>query len=174
MMRRCDVMNHKQLSEKIAANAEQSMPLLLKKYVTCLQDEFIELANLILARSEVRYTQTLRELYPQIRAPYAQANACLTFGIQGMTQQIPFLLSSIAVFGVFIRRKVFLSIRFWRCIFCMEKVRILPSLPTLDKSRLACFYQCGSGATLRPGFLDESKSKDSKIAAGRAAAYMRV
>ena len=92
MMRRCDITNHKQLSEKIAANAERSMPLLLKKYGTCLQDGFIELANLVLACSDVCYTRKLRELYPQIRAPYAQAHACLTFGIQGLTQEIPFLL----------------------------------------------------------------------------------
>ena len=92
MMRRCDIMNHKRLSEKIVANAEQSIPLLLKKYITCLQDEFIELVNLVLVRSEVRYTQKLRELYPQIRAPYAQAHACLTFGMHDMTQEISFLL----------------------------------------------------------------------------------
>ena len=88
-------MNHRQLSEKIAANVEHAMPLLLRKYCTCLQDEFIELANLVFARSDVRYTQTLRELYPQIRAPYAQAHACLTFGMQNMVQEIPFLLGCI-------------------------------------------------------------------------------
>jgi len=91
-------MNHRQLSEKIAANVEQAMLLLLRKYCTCLQDEFIELANLVFARSDVRYTQTLRELYPQIRAPYAQAHACLTFGIQNMVQEIPFLLEQYRCF----------------------------------------------------------------------------
>ena len=92
LMRKCDILNCAILSEKVSAYAEQTMPLLLKKYVTCLQDEFIELANLALVRSDICYTQTLRELYPQIRAPYAQAHACLTFGIQGMTQEISFLL----------------------------------------------------------------------------------
>lgn len=92
LMRKCDSFNSALLSEKVAAYAEQTMPLLLKKYCTCLQDVFIELANLVLARSDVRYTQTLRELYPQIRAPYAQAHACLTFGIQDMAQEVPFLL----------------------------------------------------------------------------------
>ena len=33
------------------------------------------------------------------------------------------------------------------------------------KSRLACFYTCGSSVTLRLGFLTESKSGDNKIAA---------
>jgi hypothetical protein len=32
------------------------------------------------------------------------------------------------------------------------------------KSRLACFYTCGSSVTLRLGFLTESKSGDNKIA----------
>ena len=92
LMRRCDVLNHRLLSEKIAANADQAMPLLLKKYCTSLQDEFIELANLVFVRSDVCYTQTLWELYPQIRAPYAQACACLAFGMCAMRQEIPFLL----------------------------------------------------------------------------------
>lgn len=92
MMRKFDVMNRRQLSAKIAAHAEQTVPLLLKKYCTCLQDEFIELASSVLARSDVCYTRTLRELYPQIRGPYAQAHACLTFGTHGMISEIPFLL----------------------------------------------------------------------------------
>ena len=92
LMRKCDILNDHALSERVAAHAEQTMPLLLKKYCTCLQDEFIELANLALMRSDLCYTQALRELYPQLRAPYAQAHACLTFGMQDMTQEIPFLL----------------------------------------------------------------------------------
>lgn len=92
LMRKCDLLNSRVLSAKIAAHAEQTMPLLLRKYCTSLQAEFIELANLVLMRSDLCYTQALRELYPQIRAPYAQAHACLTFGIRDMTQEIPFLL----------------------------------------------------------------------------------
>ena len=92
MMRRYDYQNSGILSARIAALAEQTMPLLLKRYCTCLQAEFIELASLVFIRSDLRYTQALRELYPQIRAPYAQAHACLTFGIRDMTQEIPFLL----------------------------------------------------------------------------------
>ena len=40
------------------------------------------------------------------------------------------------------------------------------------KSRLACFYKRGSSVTLRLGFLTESKSEDSKIAAERAVAHI--
>ena len=40
------------------------------------------------------------------------------------------------------------------------------------KSRLACFYKRGSSVTLRLGFLAESKSEDSKIAAERAVAHI--
>ena len=42
------------------------------------------------------------------------------------------------------------------------------------KSRIACFYNCGSSVSLRLGFLAESKSEDSKIAAGIPAAHIRA
>ena len=40
------------------------------------------------------------------------------------------------------------------------------------KSRLACFYSCGSSVTLRLGFLTESRSEGSKIATGSSAAHI--
>ena len=39
-----------------------------------------------------------------------------------------------------------------------------PAVDFFGKSRLACFYTCGSSVTLRLGFLTESKSGDNKIA----------
>ena len=39
-----------------------------------------------------KYVQQLREMYSQIRAPYAQAGACLVFGMCGMKEETPFLL----------------------------------------------------------------------------------
>ena len=49
-----------------------------------------------------------------------------------------------------------------------------PSSPRtfFGKSRLACFYNCGSSVTLRLGFLTESKSENSKIATGIPAAHI--
>jgi len=35
----------------------------------------------------------LREMYNEIRYPFAQASACLVFGMQGMEEEMPFLLS---------------------------------------------------------------------------------
>ena len=48
------------------------------------------------------------------------------------------------------------------------------SLPRtfFGKSRLACFYSCGSSVTLRLGFLTESRSEGSKIATGSSAAHI--
>ena len=50
----------------------------------------------------------------------------------------------------------------------------VPSSPQtfFGKSRLACFYNCGSSVTLRLGFLTESKSEENKIAAGDPAAHI--
>lgn len=69
----------------------QAVPLLLKRYRTCALDQFIEAAMSVLAAGEKGYMQVLRDMYADIRDPYARACACLVFGMQGM-EDIPFLL----------------------------------------------------------------------------------
>lgn len=69
------------------------MPLLLKRYRTCMLDHFIDAATIVLATGEKKYAQLLWEMYAEIRCPFAQACACLVFGMQGMEQEIPFLRS---------------------------------------------------------------------------------
>ncbi|MGN1308028.1 MAG: hypothetical protein ACI4V3_10205 [Faecousia sp.] len=88
-----DILNRLLLCTKILSLHEQTMPLLLKRYRTCVLDSFIDAATEVLATGEKKYAQMLREMYADIRCPFAQACACLVFGMQGMEQEIPFLLS---------------------------------------------------------------------------------
>ena len=88
-----DIINQRLLCDKIIALHEQTMPLVLKRYRTCVLDQFIDPATITFALAEKKYAQMLREMYGDIRCPYARACACLVFGMQGMEEEIPFLLS---------------------------------------------------------------------------------
>jgi len=88
-----DIMNRGLLCSKILSLHEQTMPLILRRYRTCALDEFIDAAAEVFVMGEKEYTQMLREMYRDIRCPFAQASACLVFGMQGLEEEIPFLVS---------------------------------------------------------------------------------
>lgn len=92
MRKGCDILNQHLLCTKILALHEQTMPLLLRRYRTCVLDIFIDAATAVLVTGERKYAVMLREMYADIRSPFAQACACLVFGMQGMEEEIPFLL----------------------------------------------------------------------------------
>ena len=87
-----DILNQHLLCTKILSQEEQVIPLLLKRYRTCALDLFIETTATILVHGKREYVQLLREMYDEIRSPYAQAKACLVFGMCEMENEIPFLL----------------------------------------------------------------------------------
>ena len=84
--------NHRILISKILQLEDQTLPILLRRFRTCSVDHFIEIAVRVFVEADRKYVQQLREMYSQIRAPYAQAGACLVFGMCGMKEEIPFLL----------------------------------------------------------------------------------
>jgi len=88
-----DILNQRFLCDKVIALHEQTMPLVLKRYRTCTLNQFVDAATTTFALGEKKYAQMLREMYGDIRYPYARACACLVFGMQGMEEEIPFLLS---------------------------------------------------------------------------------
>ena len=88
-----DTLNRNLLCAKVLALHEQTMPLLLRRYRTCTLDYFIDDATVVFATCERKYAEMLREMYAEIRCPFAQACACLVFGMQGMENEIPFLHS---------------------------------------------------------------------------------
>ena len=84
--------NHRFLIAKILQFEEQTLPILLRRFRTCAVDHFIEIAVSVFVRADKKYARQLREMYSQIRVPYAQAGACLVFGMCDMKEEIPFLL----------------------------------------------------------------------------------
>jgi len=88
-----DIMNRGLLCSKILALHEHTMPLILRRYRTCALDEFIDATAEVFVMGEKEYAQRLREMYKDIRCPFAKASACLVFGMQGMEEEIPFLVS---------------------------------------------------------------------------------
>ncbi len=87
----CEMSNQRILCKKLLSCAEQSMPLLLKRYRTCALDHFLEIAATVLATGDIQYAQELRKMYSQIRTPYGRACACLVFGVQDMQEELSFL-----------------------------------------------------------------------------------
>lgn len=87
-----DIFNRNLLCEKLLMLHEQTVPLLLRRYRTCTLDSLIETAMTVFATGEEDNARLLLEMYPEIRCPYAQACACLVFGMQGMEDTIPLLL----------------------------------------------------------------------------------
>ena len=88
-----DPLNNTLLCRKAIDMQQTVMPLLLKRYKTSLQDQFIEASGCIMAHCDMQYLEQLKELYPIIRSPYAQSVACLVFAVQKQTELIPLILS---------------------------------------------------------------------------------
>ncbi len=88
---RSDYFNRPILYRKALDMQEEIMPLILRRYRTSCQDEFLEDAAIIFAHCEERYAVELREMYDDIRSPYAQALACVVFGIREDAEALPLM-----------------------------------------------------------------------------------
>lgn len=84
--------NRHEMIEKVSEYAETTMPLILKRYLTSALDSFIETAGRCFVKNDLRYVLELKKRYQEIRNPYAQAVACLVFGMKEMDQEGEFLL----------------------------------------------------------------------------------
>ena len=80
------------LCKKALTLESETVPLIMKRYMTSGQDRFIELSFQILAQADIQYTEQLFADYKSIRNPYAQAVACLLFGERGMEDAPPLLM----------------------------------------------------------------------------------
>ena len=88
-----DVSNRYLLCERALAMQQITLPLMLHRFRTSMQDMFIESAVYVLAHAGQSYIDQLKALYPEIRNPYAQSMACLIFGIQKQEDTLPLLLA---------------------------------------------------------------------------------
>lgn len=86
------MLNRSVLADQALSMWEETMPLILRRFRTSSQTEFIETAFHIFAEADDSVIEPLKELYPDIRDPYARSMACVVFGIHDREEMIPMLL----------------------------------------------------------------------------------
>lgn len=86
------MLNRSVLADQALSMWEETMPLILRRFRTSSQTEFIETAFHIFAEADDSVIEPLKELYPDIRDPYARSMACVVFGMHDCEEMIPMLL----------------------------------------------------------------------------------
>ena len=84
--------NRQLLIEKALDMQEEAVPLILKRILTSGHDVFIENAAIILANADIKYVETLGNIFLDIRNKYARSEMCLVFGVKRMEKYAPLLL----------------------------------------------------------------------------------
>lgn len=70
------------LVEKILADQENTMPLLIARFLRSSHDKFIEQATLALGYCEEKYVDEVVDRYEEIRSDYAKAEFCVVLGFR--------------------------------------------------------------------------------------------
>ena len=70
------------LVEKILADQEHTMPLLIARFLRSSHDKFIEQATLALGYCEEKYVDEVVDRYEEIRSDYAKAEFCVVLGFR--------------------------------------------------------------------------------------------
>lgn len=84
--------NRQWLIEKALDMQEEVVPLILKRILTSGHDVFIENAATILANADIRYVETLGDIFLDIRNKYARSEMSLVFGVKRRDEYAPLLL----------------------------------------------------------------------------------
>ncbi len=93
-----DVLNQSALVNKAVELQETVMPLLLRRYLSTVQDSFVENAAFAFAAADPKWARQLLEQYPLIGYDYARAQACIVFAAAGVEGIEDFLLEEFARF----------------------------------------------------------------------------
>ena len=68
------------LFRKIIENQDETIPLVVRKYIRSSYDIFIESSAIVLGNCDPKYAKQLWDSYNEIRDPYAKSVACLVIG----------------------------------------------------------------------------------------------
>lgn len=68
------------LYRKIIEKQDETVPLVIEKYIRSSYDAFIESSAIVLGNCDPKYAKELWDRYDHIRAPYAKSTACLVIG----------------------------------------------------------------------------------------------
>ena len=92
MRQKIHPLNRTVLANQALSVWEETLPLILRRFRTSSQTEFIETAFHVFAEADDSVIEPLKELYPDIRDPYARSMACVVFGMHDREEMIPMLL----------------------------------------------------------------------------------
>lgn len=85
--------NRVDLVNRVLEFEEELMPKVIEKLIRSDNDNFIDNAMRLLARSEQDYSSILFKKYNEIRRPYVQSMVCVILGIRGGEEIIPWMMN---------------------------------------------------------------------------------
>lgn len=68
------------------------MPLIMKKICVSGYDVFIENTAILLANADIKYTEQLYDIFPDIRNAYARSELCIVFGVKKKAEYTQLLM----------------------------------------------------------------------------------
>lgn len=80
------------LIQKEIAYQDDVMPLVLKRICKSGHDVFIENAAILIANTDIKYTEELYAVFPDIRNAYARSELCIVFGVKKKVEYTQLLM----------------------------------------------------------------------------------
>ena len=68
------------------------MPLVLKRICKSGHDVFIENTAILIANANIKYTEELFDVFPDIRNTYARSELCIVFGVKKKAEYTQLLM----------------------------------------------------------------------------------
>lgn len=92
LRKKTEMINRGLLVKRVLEFEEVLLPMVVEKLIRSCHDIFIENSIELLVKSNKDYTQLLKERYAEIRSPYAKSLVCLTLGLRGSEDTIPWMM----------------------------------------------------------------------------------
>lgn len=87
-----DPVNNSLLIQKAIEYQDDVIPLVLKRICKSGHDVFIENAALLIANADIKYTEQLYTVFPDIRNAYARSELCIVFGVKKKEEYVQLLM----------------------------------------------------------------------------------
>lgn len=85
------------LIQKALEYQDDVIPLVLKRLCKSGHDVFIENAAVLIANADIKYTEQLYDIFPDIRSAYARSELCIVFGVKKKAEYTQLLLEQYAL-----------------------------------------------------------------------------
>lgn len=87
-----DPSNSSLLIQKAIEYQDDVIPLVLKRICKSGHDVFIENAAILIANADIKYTEELYAVFPDIRNAYARSELCIVFGVKKKAEYTQLLM----------------------------------------------------------------------------------